>query len=65
MVHKAFGFLVVNAMAVQLFRDGGISIFKFLLFPFMPIFVWQVLSHRLPSARNASRWKRRDETRSG
>ena len=46
-VHKACAFLIVNAMIIQLFRDGGISIFKFLFFSLVPLFVWQFLSNRL------------------
>ncbi|MGH8021653.1 MAG: O-antigen polymerase, partial [Opitutaceae bacterium] len=46
-VHKACAFLIINAMIIQLFRDGGISIFKFLLFSLVPLFVWQFLSNRL------------------
>lgn len=46
-VHKACAFLIINAMIVQLFRDGGISIFKFLIFALMPLFFWSFLSHRM------------------
>jgi hypothetical protein len=45
-VHKACAFLILNAMVVQLFRDGGISIFKFLFFALVPLFVWQFISSR-------------------
>lgn len=45
-VHKACAFLIINAMVVQLFRDGGISIFKFLLFALAPLFVWAFLVRR-------------------
>ncbi len=45
-VHKACVFLIINAMIVQLFRDGGISIFKFLLFALVPLFAWHFLSTR-------------------
>ncbi len=36
-----FTFFIINAVIVQLFRDGGISIAKFLLFCLLPIFVWR------------------------
>lgn len=46
-------FLIGNAMVVQLFRDGGISIFKFLLFTLSPILVWRFLSRRMEQSVSA------------
>jgi hypothetical protein len=33
-------YFIFLAMTVQFFRDGGINIFKFLLFSFFPILLW-------------------------
>jgi len=56
-VYKACIFLIIQAMIVQFFRDGGISIFKFLLFALAPLFVWNYFSNRfqLLTAINAER----------
>jgi hypothetical protein len=40
-------FLIVNAVIVQLYRDGGISIAKFLLFSLVPILFWKFLATHL------------------
>jgi hypothetical protein len=42
--HRAFAFLICNAVIVQLFRDGGITVFKFLLFTLAPVLLWSRLS---------------------
>lgn len=44
--HKAFAFLICNAIVIQLFRDGGITVFKFLLFTLAPVLLWSRLSRR-------------------
>ncbi len=46
-IFYCFIFLIVNAMIVQLYRDGGISIAKFLLFTLSPIFLWMFFSKYL------------------
>lgn len=43
-MYFCFIFLITNAMIVQLFRDGGISITKFLLFCLFPVFVWMFIA---------------------
>jgi oligosaccharide repeat unit polymerase len=48
-----FTFLIVHAVIVQFFRDGGISIAKFLLFCLLPIFVWKLLAKFLFPERQA------------
>lgn len=47
----AFAFLICNAVIVQLFRDGGITIFKFLLFTMAPVFLWSRLSSHFQAQR--------------
>lgn len=42
--YYCFVFIIINAVIVQLFRDGGISIAKFLLFSLLPIFIWKFLA---------------------
>ncbi|HLS27483.1 MAG TPA: hypothetical protein VK041_02460 [Opitutales bacterium] len=46
-IFSCFIFLITNAVIVQLFRDGGISIAKFLLFCLLPIFVWRFLAYHV------------------
>jgi hypothetical protein len=46
-------YLVGLAMVPQWYRDGGISIFKFLLFSLLPIFVWLGMKWFLGSRRVA------------
>lgn len=49
-VFYCFIFIMTNAVIVQLYRDGGISIAKFLLFSLLPIFVWMfIASYLFPS----------------
>lgn len=43
-VYYVFVYLIINAVIVQLYRDGGISIAKFLLFSLLPIFAWRFLA---------------------
>jgi hypothetical protein len=43
-IFYCYTFLIINAVVVQLYRDGGISIAKFLLFSLVPIFVWMFLA---------------------
>jgi hypothetical protein len=53
-IFYCFLFIMVNAVLVQLFRDGGISITKFLLFNLLPIFVWMFLSRYVfPNSRQS------------
>ncbi len=52
---RVYVFIISNAMMVQLFRDGGISIFKFLLFSLLPIFAWQYVSRRMTEEAEATR----------
>lgn len=40
---KVLTYVVFYSVIVQLFRDGGITIFKFILFTLMPIFFWKFL----------------------
>lgn len=44
--HRAFAFLICNAVIIQLFRDGGILVFRFLLFTLVPVLLWSHLSRR-------------------
>jgi hypothetical protein len=41
-IFVAIVFIIMNSVMVQLFRDGGISIFKFLLFSLLPVFAWRM-----------------------
>lgn len=43
-VYCCFTYFLVNSVIVQLYRDGGISIAKFLLFCLLPIIVWRFLA---------------------
>lgn len=45
--YNCYLFLIVNAVIVQLYRDGGISIAKFLLFSLVPILIWKFLANYL------------------
>jgi len=42
-VFYCFIYMIAAAVMVQLYRDGGISITKFLLFTLVPIFAWMFL----------------------
>jgi len=39
----AFSYCAIVAATIQLYRDGGISIFKFLLWLLLPILIWRVV----------------------
>lgn len=53
-IFHCFTFLIINAVIVQLYRDGGISIAKFLLFCLLPIFAWRFLARYAFPDRSAS-----------
>jgi hypothetical protein len=39
----AFSYCAIVAATIQLYRDGGISVFKFLLWLLLPILIWKVV----------------------
>lgn len=53
---KVLVYLVTLAVLSQLFRDGGISIFKFMLFTSIPIFFWALTTQAIDriKAKNGS-----------